>query len=220
METYNRPLTPPDNDRLKDSTLPEVASLQKKQDQIFPPVTGATTDITSTQPITKEKPTTATATTTTTNHSASNPFASESADSRRTSQPPPGYQHGVAFPFEKGTSSSPVTSAATSATTSAATSAASPTNNTAKYGSSQRNDTTHRIETEALNILQWKNPIRSGAIMAMIVGSIILSRWYSLLQLGSMALTLAIGINLIYVHFMLQSQKVLTSTDNVSHPYR
>ncbi|KAG2235914.1 Reticulon-domain-containing protein [Thamnidium elegans] len=87
-----------------------------------------------------------------------------------------------------------------------------------KKHTGQRNDTTYRIENEALKILQWKDPVRSGVILATIVGSIILTRWYSLLQIGSTCLTLAIGINLIYVNTILQSQKVLTN-QQASHPY-
>lgn len=81
-----------------------------------------------------------------------------------------------------------------------------------------RNDTTHRIESEVLRVLQWKDPIRSGAIFALIVGSILLTRWYSLLQITATGLTLAIGVNLVYVNLILQSQKVLTN-ENPSHPY-
>lgn len=81
-----------------------------------------------------------------------------------------------------------------------------------------RNETTHRMETEVLSVLQWRNPIRSGVLFALIVGSIVLTRWYSLLQIGSTCLTLAIGINLIYVNLILQSQKVLTNHE-ATHPY-
>ncbi|KAL7315157.1 hypothetical protein PS15m_006644 [Mucor circinelloides] len=87
-----------------------------------------------------------------------------------------------------------------------------------KYGSG-RNDTTHRIESEVLNILNWKNPVRSGSIFALIVGSIILTRWYSLLQIGSSLLTIAIGVNLIYVNFIMQGQKLVSSNQDASHPY-
>ncbi|RCI05005.1 hypothetical protein CU098_013393, partial [Rhizopus stolonifer] len=87
-----------------------------------------------------------------------------------------------------------------------------------RFQSTQRNDTTHRIENEVLSILQWRNPVRSGAIFAITVGSILLTRWYSLLQIGSSLLTLAIGINLVYVNLVLQSQKVLTNQD-AAHPY-
>ncbi|KAK4516980.1 uncharacterized protein ATC70_000308 [Mucor velutinosus] len=87
-----------------------------------------------------------------------------------------------------------------------------------KYGSG-RNDTTHRIENEVLNILKWKNPVRSGSIFALIVGSIILTRWYSLLQIGSSLLTIAIGVNLIYVNFIMQGQKLVSSNQDASHPY-
>lgn len=86
------------------------------------------------------------------------------------------------------------------------------------YNSYQRTNTTRRIEREILSILQWHNPVRSGVILAFTVGSIILTRWYSLLQMSATALTLAIGINLIYVNFVLGSQKVLTN-QSPSHPY-
>ncbi|KAI8389475.1 hypothetical protein BD560DRAFT_381806 [Blakeslea trispora] len=85
-------------------------------------------------------------------------------------------------------------------------------NDTRAYPS-QRNDTTRRIEHEVLSILKWKNPVRSAAILGLTVGSILLTRWYSLLQIGSSLLTLAIGINLVYVNLVLQSQKVLTNQD-------
>ncbi|GAN01288.1 hypothetical protein MAM1_0006c00721 [Mucor ambiguus] len=104
------------------------------------------------------------------------------------------------------------------------TTAPSPASNTnylsssSKYGSG-RNDTTHRIENEVLNILKWKNPVRSGSILALIVGSIILTRWYSLLQIGSSLLTIAIGVNLIYVNFIMQGQKLVSSNQDASHPY-
>lgn len=87
-----------------------------------------------------------------------------------------------------------------------------------KYRGYGRNETTHRMETEVLSVLQWKNPIRSGVLFALIVGSIVLTRWYSLLQIGSTCLTLAIGINLIYVNLIVQSQKVLTNHE-ATHPY-
>lgn len=85
--------------------------------------------------------------------------------------------------------------------------------------SRQRNDTTRRIEREALSILQWESPVRSGLIFGLLVGSIVLTRSYSLLQIGSSLLCIATGINLFYVNFILQSQKIVTNHD-VSHPYR
>ncbi|KAG1051941.1 hypothetical protein G6F43_005892 [Rhizopus delemar] len=258
METYNRPITPPDNDRLKDSTLPEVQPLQKKQEQVLPLTDSVPTHVNTSNPFAAEN--------NVLRSSQPPPAADDSR--RRSSQPPPGYTQGAAFPFEKSSLGFSPTSATTdrgseglsqpqtlSATLQeplisskqeipsappprqAATRSSVDASHvqphigtrenpkvvhqdtSARYGSSQRNDTTHRIETETLNILQWKNPMRSGAVLAMIVGSILLTRWYSLLQLGAMALSLSIGINLIYVHFMLQGQKVL-SQDHVNHPYR
>ncbi|KAI8644493.1 Reticulon-domain-containing protein [Parasitella parasitica] len=87
-----------------------------------------------------------------------------------------------------------------------------------KYGSG-RNDTTQRIENEVVNVLKWKNPVRSGSIFTLLVGSIIMTRWYSLVQISSSLLTIAIGINLIYVNFILQGQKLVSTNQDASHPY-
>lgn len=86
------------------------------------------------------------------------------------------------------------------------------------YKSSNRNETTQRIEHEVLRILQWKNPVRSGVILFVIISSLIMTRWYSLLQLGSALLTIAIGINLVYVNLRRQTSKVLTNEEG-PHPY-
>lgn len=94
-----------------------------------------------------------------------------------------------------------------------------PTPTTRNFRSSQRNETTYRIEREVLDILQWKDPVRSGAIFGITVGSILLTRWYSLLQIGAAGLTLATAVNLLYVNFVVQSKRVLTNTE-ASHPYQ
>jgi hypothetical protein len=90
-------------------------------------------------------------------------------------------------------------------------------NNRGTFG--QRNETTRRIENEVVTILKWKNPVRSALIFALTVGSILLTRWYSLLQIGASAMCIATGINLLYVTFILQSRKVVASQET-SHPYK
>ena len=84
----------------------------------------------------------------------------------------------------------------------------------------QRNDVTRRIEREVYDILQWKNPVRSGVTLTSIVGSILLTHSYSLLQLGAALLTVAIGLNLVYVTFVVQTQKVFSESTEPVHPYR
>ncbi|KAI8148538.1 Reticulon-domain-containing protein [Fennellomyces sp. T-0311] len=84
----------------------------------------------------------------------------------------------------------------------------------------QRNSVTRRIERELYDLLQWNNPVRSGAVLGLIVGSILLTRSYSLLQMGSALLTVAIGLNLVYVTFVVQTQKVFTESTEALHPYR
>lgn len=87
------------------------------------------------------------------------------------------------------------------------------------YFKAQRNDTTRRIEAETLKILKWENPIRSGAIFSILLGSIILTSSYSLLQIISSGLTIAILLNLIYVCGTGFFQTVVADHSSVN-PYR
>lgn len=91
----------------------------------------------------------------------------------------------------------------------------SPINN---YYTAQRNETTRRVEKEIYSILSWDNPIRSGVIFLLIVGSIILTHSYSLLQIGAALLSIAVGLNLVYVLFTKFYQSVITNTPFV-HPH-
>ncbi|KAI8075565.1 Reticulon-domain-containing protein [Thamnidium elegans] len=68
-----------------------------------------------------------------------------------------------------------------------------------KNAHTQRTETTRRIEASVLRILKWEDPISSGVILAGLIGSIILTDSYSLLQIIAFGLTLAIGVNLAYV---------------------
>ncbi|KAI9244180.1 Reticulon-domain-containing protein [Phascolomyces articulosus] len=84
----------------------------------------------------------------------------------------------------------------------------------------QRNDVTRRIERDIYDLLQWNKPVRSAATLVLIVGSILLTRSYSLLQLGAALFTVAIGLNLVYVTFIIQTQKVFSESSETIHPYR
>ncbi|KAG0170019.1 hypothetical protein DFQ28_011166 [Apophysomyces sp. BC1034] len=83
----------------------------------------------------------------------------------------------------------------------------------------QRNDTTRQIEREIWRVLHWENPVRSGAFFVLLIGITLLARRYSLLQFVTAILTIAIGLNLLYVTLTMQTQKLLTETEAV-HPYR
>lgn len=63
----------------------------------------------------------------------------------------------------------------------------------------QRNDVTRRVTTETLRVLKWENPVRTGVIFSTLVGSILLTQSYSLLQIVSSGLSIAIFVNLVYV---------------------
>lgn len=87
-------------------------------------------------------------------------------------------------------------------------------------GSSERTEVTQRIERQIYQLLQWENPIRSGVTLGVILLSLVLSRSYSLLQIGAALLTIGIGLNLIYVTFVVQTQKVFSDSKEPVHPYR
>lgn len=87
-------------------------------------------------------------------------------------------------------------------------------------GSSEGTEVTQRIERQIYQLLQWENPIRSGVTLGVILLSLVLSRSYSLLQIGAALLTIGIGLNLIYVTFVVQTQKVFSDSKEPVHPYR
>jgi hypothetical protein len=88
----------------------------------------------------------------------------------------------------------------------------------AQFGS-QRNQVTSRIEKQVYHILHWNEPVRSGIALASVAGTILLTRWYSPLQMAATVLTMATLVNLFYVNFMVQSQRVI-SDNQTSHPYQ
>ncbi|KAL7310341.1 hypothetical protein PS15m_009853 [Mucor circinelloides] len=82
----------------------------------------------------------------------------------------------------------------------------------------QRNETTRRIEAEVLRICKWENPVRSAIILVGLVASIILTQRYSLLQIITGALTIAITVNLVYV-FGTQFTQTVISDRPSTHPW-
>lgn len=68
-----------------------------------------------------------------------------------------------------------------------------------KDANAQRNDVTRRVTAETLRVLKWENPVRTGVIFGILVGSILLTQSYSLLQIVSAGLSIAIFVNLVYV---------------------
>lgn len=79
---------------------------------------------------------------------------------------------------------------------------------------------TQRIESQVWSILRWENPVRSVVVLASIMGALVLTRSYSLLQIVAALSTLAIGLNLVYVTFVVQTQRVFSDQGQPLHPYR
>ncbi|CDS04194.1 hypothetical protein LRAMOSA07149 [Lichtheimia ramosa] len=104
-------------------------------------------------------------------------------------------------------------------TTTTTTTGPSMQDDTTTSSSSERTEVTQRIERQIYQLLQWENPIRSGVTLGVILLSLVLSRSYSLLQIGAALLTIGIGLNLIYVTFVVQTQKVFSDAKDPVHPY-
>ncbi|KAI8647777.1 Reticulon-domain-containing protein [Parasitella parasitica] len=82
----------------------------------------------------------------------------------------------------------------------------------------QRNDTTRRIEAQVLRLCKWENPVRSAIVLAGLIGSITLTQRYSLLQIITGTLTIAISVNFLYV-FGTQFTQTVISDRPSTHPW-
>ncbi|CEP10072.1 hypothetical protein [Parasitella parasitica] len=82
----------------------------------------------------------------------------------------------------------------------------------------QRNETTRRIEAQVLRLCKWENPIRSAIVLSGLVASIILTQRYSLLQIITGTLTIAISINFLYVLGTQFTQTVISDRPS-THPW-
>lgn len=76
-----------------------------------------------------------------------------------------------------------------------------------------------RLEHDIRKLLLWKNPVQSGAYFILILGGLILSKSYSLIQIISAVLTVVTAINLVYVNVTIQTQRILADRPGVN-PYR
>ncbi|KAI8070419.1 Reticulon-domain-containing protein [Gongronella butleri] len=83
----------------------------------------------------------------------------------------------------------------------------------------QHRDVLARLETNIKNIVFWRDPVRSGAYFFLIMGLLILSRHYSLIQIVAACLTVATGVNLLYVNATVQSERILMAQQGVN-PYQ
>ncbi|ORZ23179.1 Reticulon-domain-containing protein [Absidia repens] len=76
-----------------------------------------------------------------------------------------------------------------------------------------------RLEQDVQRLLLWQNPSRSGAYFILIVSGLILSKSHSLVQIVSALLTIVTGVDLLYVTFSIQTQRILADRPGVN-PYR
>ncbi|KAI9319365.1 Reticulon-domain-containing protein [Dichotomocladium elegans] len=81
------------------------------------------------------------------------------------------------------------------------------------------NESTRRVERQIIDLLQWERPARSGITLGLILASILLTREYSLLQISAALMTVAIGLNLLYVTFVIQTQRIFSDSAEAVHPY-
>lgn len=83
-------------------------------------------------------------------------------------------------------------------------------------------DPTTHIKQCLTSLVYWEKPVHSGAVLAGLLGALVLTQYYSVLQLGAAFFTLVTGINLLYVNAHKQGQRFFSGkpTDQLSHPHR
>ncbi|KAI8142236.1 Reticulon-domain-containing protein [Fennellomyces sp. T-0311] len=82
-------------------------------------------------------------------------------------------------------------------------------------------DPTLYIKGWILSLLYWEKPVRSGGFFAVLMGVLILTQYYSLLQMAAAFFTVVTGLNWVYVNTHKQGQRVFggKSSDALSNPH-
>ncbi|SAM04781.1 hypothetical protein [Absidia glauca] len=81
-----------------------------------------------------------------------------------------------------------------------------------------RNEHAKLVEQQIRKLLLWKTPVRTSAYFVLAMACLYLSAFYSLIQLVSALLTVAIGVNLVYVNATIQTQRIFANGTGVN-PY-
>ncbi|CDS08076.1 hypothetical protein LRAMOSA02025 [Lichtheimia ramosa] len=83
------------------------------------------------------------------------------------------------------------------------------------------NDPTTHIKQCVTSLVYWEKPVHSGVVLAGLLGTLVLTQYYSVLQLAAAFFTLVTGINLVYVNAHKQGQRFFSgkSVDQLSHPH-
>lgn len=84
-----------------------------------------------------------------------------------------------------------------------------------------RLDPTAYIKAQVNSLIYWEKPVRSGAILATLLGILVLTQYYSVLQLAAGFFTIVTGLNWLYVNAHKQGQRVFggKSADELMHPH-
>ncbi|KAI9322614.1 Reticulon-domain-containing protein [Dichotomocladium elegans] len=77
------------------------------------------------------------------------------------------------------------------------------------------------IKRRVVSLVYWENPYCSGGVLAGLLGVLILTQYYSVLQMAAAFFTLVTGVNLIYVNAHKQGQRVFNGkpVDEVTNPH-
>ncbi|KAI9249683.1 Reticulon-domain-containing protein [Phascolomyces articulosus] len=83
-------------------------------------------------------------------------------------------------------------------------------------------DPTLYIKGWILSLLYWEKPVRSGAFFVSLISVLILTQYYSLLQMSAAAFTLLTGLNWVYVNTHKQGQRVFGGkpVDALTNPHQ
>ncbi|KAI9484508.1 Reticulon-domain-containing protein [Zychaea mexicana] len=83
-------------------------------------------------------------------------------------------------------------------------------------------DPTLYIKGWILSLLYWEKPYRSGAFFSVLMSVLVLTQYYSLLQLTAAFFTIVTGLNWVYVNTHKQGQRVFGGkpSESLSNPHQ
>ncbi|KAI8388142.1 Reticulon-domain-containing protein [Radiomyces spectabilis] len=92
------------------------------------------------------------------------------------------------------------------------------------YTSPQLNfdeDPTRYVKSRVKSLIYWENPKRSVTVLSLSLSVLILTQYYSLLQIVAGFFTVLTGLNWIYVNTHKQSQRIIggKTAENITHPH-
>jgi hypothetical protein len=78
------------------------------------------------------------------------------------------------------------------------------------------------IRARIASLIYWEHPRRSASYLGISLGVLVLTQYYSLLQILAAFFTLATGANWVYVNTHKQTQRIISgkSAEDIKNPHK